>query len=226
MSEPFLAYFLQLASGVGMTVVLMLATLITGGFLAGLMTLVLVSDHVVLKKCVSGFIFFIRGTPLLVQIFLIYFGLGQFDWLRDSPVWFVLREPLWCAVIALACNTSAYTTVLWKGAIDAVPAGEVLACKALGMSRRLRYTRLIFPRAMRMVLPAYSNEVIIILKSTSLVSTITLLDLMGVTNQLIAQTYQTLPFLTLAAGIYLTFNVIIISVFKKIERSANRYLLV
>jgi len=224
MLEHFLSHLIEIVNGIGMTLLLTLAALILGGFLACLMTLCLISPVIYLKAPVASFIFFIRGTPLLVQIFLIYFGLGQFDWLRESPLWFILREPFGCAVIALALNTSAYTAVLFKGAIDSVPQGEILACKALGMSRTLMLKRVIFPRAMRIVLPAYSNEVVIILKSTSLVSTITLLDLMGVTNQIIAENYQTLPFLCLAAAIYLTLNVTIMGVFRHAEKKANSYL--
>ncbi len=224
MLDHFSSYFFQLSHGLGITLLLMLFALILGGLLASLLTLSLISKNNYLKTPAAAFVFFIRGTPLLVQLFLIYFGLGQFDWLRDSPMWLILRQPFWCAVIALALNNSAYTAVLLKGAIDAVPTGEVLACEALGMSRICRLRHIIFPRALRIVLPAYSNEVVIMLKSTSLASTITLLDLMGVTNQIVAENYQALPFLCLAAVIYLTLNVIFMRVFNLIKQRANCYL--
>ena len=217
------SYFLQLANGLAITLLLMFSALILGGFLALLMTLCVISKRVYLKLPVEIFVFFIRGTPLLVQIFLIYFGLGQFDWIRASPLWFVLQAPFACAVIAFALNTSAYTTALLKGAIASVPETEVVACEALGMSRALMLRRIIFPRAMRIALPAYSNEVIMILKGTSLASTITILDLMGVTNQIIAQTYQTLPFLCLAGVIYLIVNAIIIRIFGLLEKTYRRH---
>lgn len=217
-------YLSQLANGLATTLLLMLTALIIGGCLAFLMTLCVISKRVYLKVPVEIFVFFIRGTPLLVQIFLIYFGLGQFDWVRASPLWFVLQAPFACAVIAFALNTSAYTTVLLKGAIASVPETEVVACEALGMSRALMLRRIIFPRAMHMALPAYSNEVVMILKGTSLASTITLLDLMGVTNQIIAQTYQTLPFLCLVGLIYLSLNIMIIRAFRWVEKRANCYL--
>jgi His/Glu/Gln/Arg/opine family amino acid ABC transporter permease subunit len=224
MLDHFLSYFFQLSNGLVITLLLMFFALILGGFLAWLLTFCLISKNSYLKMPASAFVFFIRGTPLLVQFFLIYFGLSQFDWLRDSPLWFVLKQPFFCAVIALALNNSAYTAVLFKGAVDSVPPGEVLACEALGMSRIIMFRHIIFPRVMRIILPAYSNEVVIMLKSTSLASTITLLDLMGMTNQIISENYQALPFLCLAAAIYLVLNVIFMRIFHHIKQKANRYL--
>jgi|JI10StandDraft_1071094.scaffolds.fasta_scaffold70215_6 arginine transport system permease protein len=219
-----IAYLPPLGHGLIITLLLMLSALILGALLACLMTLALFSHHYYLRKPIAFFIFFIRGTPLFVQIFLIYFGLGQFDWIRSSVLWHILQSPFACAVIALAMNTSAYTAILLKGAIHSVPEGEVTACQALGMSQRLMMKYIILPRAIRIALPAYSNEVMMILKATSLASTITLLDVMGVTNQIIANTYQTIPFLCLAGIIYLTINAIIMFVFRRIEKKANRYL--
>ncbi|HVV69556.1 MAG TPA: ABC transporter permease [Gammaproteobacteria bacterium] len=210
--------------GLMVTIGLMACALALGLVLALLMTLAAISKYPLLRAPVNAFVFFMRGTPLLVQIFLIYYGSGQFDWLKASPLWILLREPFACAVIAFALNTSAYTTVLLKGAIASVPENEVAAAAALGMSRGLMLRRIIFPRAMRMALPAYSNEVIMMLKGTSLASTITLLDLMGVTNQIIAKTYATMEFLCIAGILYLCLNVIIVGLFKMLERRANVYL--
>src|SRR5262249_7460180 len=159
---------------------LMLCSLMLGLILALLMTLGLLSKRCYLVIPIKLYLFFLRGTPLLVQIFLIYYGSAQFDWLKASPLWNIFQNPFLCAVLALAFNTSAYTTVLLKGAIDSVPENEVIACTALGMSKLLMFRRIILPRAIRIALPAYSNEVIMILKGTSLASTITILDLMGV----------------------------------------------
>jgi His/Glu/Gln/Arg/opine family amino acid ABC transporter permease subunit len=220
----FLSYLPQLLNGLLTTLELMICALLLGACLAVGLTFAALSKRTILRAPVEAFIFFIRGTPLLVQIFLIYFGLGQFDWIRHSPLWILLREPFVCAVLAFAFNTAAYTTVLFKGAIQSVPEGEVVACQALGMSRLLMLRRIIFPRALRIALPTYSNEVVMILKGTSLASTITILDLMGATHKIIAQTYQTLPLLALAGVIYLLVNAIIISIFKAIEQRAQRYL--
>src|SRR5690348_13065943 len=130
----FISYLPQLAAGLFTTINLMLCALSLGIILAFIMTLGVLSRHAMIRAPIHAFVFFIRGTPLLVQIFLIYFGSGQFEWLQHTPLWIVLREPFACAVIALALNTCAYTIVILKGAIDSVPEGEVLASHALGMS--------------------------------------------------------------------------------------------
>src|SRR4029077_5552098 len=118
-----------------------------------------------------GYITFFRGTPLLVQIFLIYYGTGQFDWIRETPLWPLLRQAYWCAILAFSLNTAAYTAEILRGAIQAVPKGEVEAGLALGMSRWLVFRLISLPRAFRLALPAYGNEIILVIKSSSLAST-------------------------------------------------------
>jgi arginine transport system permease protein len=210
-------YFLSMLNGLGITLILMLASVFFGFLLALLFTAGQLTSRLWIKKPIEALSFFIRGTPLLVQLFLIYYGSGQFDFIRDSILWDVLRSPMACAIIALSLNTACYTSVLLLGAIQSVPKNEIDACAALGMSKWQAIRRIIFPIAFRIALPAYSNEVIIILKCTSLASTITLLDLMGVTQQLISQTYQTIQLYCLAGAIYLVLNVFILSVFHQIE---------
>lgn len=213
-----ITYLPQLASGLFVTLMLMCASVVAGLLLAILMTICSYSDSYPARKIVDVLVFFIRGTPLLVQIFLIYYGAGQFEWVRNSPFWVVLREPMACAIIALSLNSACYTTVLLQGAIASVPRNEIAACHAIGMPKWLGFRRIIFPRAFRLAIPAYSNEVIMILKGTSLASTITLLDLMGMTQQLIAETYATVEFYLIAAAIYLVLNAIITGIFKLLMR--------
>jgi arginine transport system permease protein len=222
--SPLLSYLPQLFAGLVTTLELMIISLLLGLSFAIFLTLGALSGRRYLKVPVELFGFFIRGTPLLVQIFLIYYGSGQFVWLRDSPLWYILQEPFACAIIAFTLNTSAYTLALLKGAIEAVPHNEVDACYALGMSKSLALRRIILPLAFRQMLPAYSNEVIMVLKGTSLASTITLLDLMGMTQQIIAKTYATIELFTIAGLLYLMLNAIIIACFKILERKANVYL--
>lgn len=213
-----MTYFSQFAHGCMITVTLMLAALGVGIVLSLLMTLAAVSSRAYLQAPVKILVFFIRGTPLLVQLFLIYYGLAQFDWLKESPLWLILREPFACAVIALGLNTAAYTTILLQGAIKSVPQNEVLAGEALGMSRALILRRIVLPQAFRLAIPAYSNEVIMVLKATSLASSITLLDIMGVANKLAAETYDNISFLAIAGCIYLLINSVLIGLFKFLER--------
>ena len=215
---PFQNYLTQLLSGTLTTIALLICALLLGFSLAILLTFASVSRHALLKWLINMYVFFIRGTPLLVQFFLIYFGSSQFVWLRQSIFWIIFQKPFFCAVLALAINTSAYTTVLLRGAIRSVPQGEIEACKALGMSWFLMMRNVIFPRAFRIALPAYSNEVVMILKGTSLASTITLLDLMGVTQRIIAENYAAIEFLLLAGFIYFILNALIISGFRWAEK--------
>jgi len=214
-----ISYLPRLLNGAWITIVLMVISIGIGLCLAISMTIASIYGNVILRRLVSAVVFFIRGTPLLVQIFLIYYGLGQFEWVRNSPLWFVLSEPMACAIIAFSISTACYTTVILQGAIRSVPRSEVDACDALGMSKWLAMRRVLFPRAFRIALPAYSNEVLIILKATSLASTITLLDVMGVTQQLISQTYDIVFWYSIAAIIYLALNSVIITVFRIVKTS-------
>lgn len=211
-------YIPDLLNGLLITLILMLASVSIGFFFALLLTLGSRVEYFLLKKSIDYFVFFICGTPLLVQIFLIYYGSGQFEWIRNSFLWIILREPMPCAIIALSINTACYTTVILNGAINSVPQNEIAACHALGMSKWLALRRVVLPRAFRIVMPAYSNEVIMVLKGTSLASTITLMDLMGVTQQLIAETYNIVPLYLIAGSLYLMVNVIILSLFKRLRK--------
>lgn len=213
-----LSFLPELLNGVYITLILMLASITLGLALAIAMTMGTVSDHMIIKKLINSFIFFIIGTPLLVQIFLIYYGSGQFAWIRNSFLWVIFRDPMACAIIAFSINTACYTAVLLKGAIGSVPKNEIDACNAMGMSKWLAMWRIIFPRAFRLAMPAYSNEVLMILKGTSLASTITILDLMGVTQQLISESYEYLTLYLMAGGIYLLLNVIITLIFKRLQK--------
>lgn len=212
----FLPYWSDLLSGLSITFILMLASVSIGLSLAITMTMASLSEVKLLRQLVSLVIYFIRGTPLLVQLFLIYYGVGQFAFIRDSIFWDILQSPMACAIIALSLNTACYTSVLLTGAVHSVPKSEVAACDALGMSKWLAFRRVVFPRAFRIALPAYSNEVIIVLKCTSLASTITLLDLMGVTQHLIGETYQTVQWYLIAGTIYLLMNGIIMIIFNRL----------
>lgn len=213
-----LQYFPDMLAGLWVTIGLMVISLIIGLLLAIIFTFCIESGRLYLKTPVDALVFFIRGTPLLVQIFIIYYGSGQWVWLHGTLMWQFLKQPWGCAVIALALNTAAYTAALLVGAIRAVPEGEVEACQVLGLSKSQMLRHVILPRAWRMALPAYSNEVIMVLKSTSLVSTITILDLMGVMRQMIARTYEVLPFFLMTGILYFILNMIIISLFRILER--------
>lgn len=165
-----------------------------------------------------------RGTPLMVQIFLIYYGLGQVKFIHDTPVlWWVVSEGSRCAVLALALNTAAYTSEILRGGLDSVPVGLVEAARACGMSRALRFRRIEFPLAIRQALPAYGNELILMVKGTSLASTITVLEITGYAKRLMSQTYAIFEVFAIAGVLYLALNLLLISGVRLIERRLMRH---
>ncbi len=212
-------YLFELLSGLLTTLELTACSLLLGGLLALLLTGLLESRWRPVRWAIEGYLLLLTGTPLLVQIFLIYYGPAQFDWIKASWLWELLRQPWFCAVLALGLNTAAYSTRLFKGALDAVPVGEVLACQALGMSPwqtlsiKLRH-------AMRRAIPGYSTEVILVLKGSSRASTITIMDVMGIAQRLNAQTYDTLGVFAVAGAIYLVMNGSLTLLFRLVEKRA------
>ena len=213
----------KLLQGAALTLELVALSLLVGAALALPLALMRVSERWWLRVPAYAYIFVFRGTPLLVQIFLVYYGLGQFEGVRASALWPILREPYWCAIIAFALNTGAYTAEILRGAIQAVPVGEVEAAKAFGMSRALSLRRIILPRALRIALPAYGNEVILMLKGSALASTITLLDLTGMARTIIARTYMPVEIFLAAGLIYLAITFVFVQLFRLLERRLSRH---
>jgi len=214
----------KLLDGALLTVELLVLSVSAGAVLALPLGLARVAESWWLRGPAWAYVFFFRGTPLLVQIFLVYYGLGQFEAVRQSALWPILREPYWCAVIALTLNTAGYVAEIWRGAIQAVPAGEVEAARAIGMNAAVAYRRVILPRALRIALPAYGNEIILLLKGSALASTITLRDLTGMARTIIARTYTPVEIFITAGVIYLLLTFLFTRAFRQLERRANRYL--
>jgi His/Glu/Gln/Arg/opine family amino acid ABC transporter permease subunit len=207
-----------LLEGTLVTLELVASALLIGFALALPLALMRVSRRWWLRSPAAAYIFCFRGTPLLVQIFLIYYGLGQFPAVQESPLWPLLREPHWCAITAFTLNTAAYTAEILRGGIQTVPAGEVEAAMALGMSRVLRFRRIVFPRAFRLALPAYGNEVILLLKASSLASTITILELTGTARTIIARTFAPIELFVAAGLIYLALTFVVSRALRVAER--------
>ncbi len=212
-------YLVTLLGGLVTTLELTLFSLLLGIVLAALMTWVLELRLPVATQLVQLWVLLFTGTPLLIQIFLIYYGPGQFEWLKASPLWPLLKQPWFCAVLALGLNTAAYSIRLFKGALDAIPAGEVEACRALGFNGRQTLWMKV-RHAARHLVPAYSNEVILVLKGSSLASTITIMDIMGLAQGLNAQTYDTLAVFGVAGGLYLAMNGLLTIGFRWCEKRA------
>lgn len=178
----------------------------------------------VIRAFPFAYIFFFRGTPLLVQIYLIYYGLGQFEFVRESFLWTpVLSQPFWCAIIAFTMNTTAYIAEIVRGAIQAIPAGELEAADAMGMSYATKMHRIILPRAFGIMVPAYSNEVIFMIKGSALASTITIMDLTLKTKDIISYTYLTLEMYFAAGMIYLVMTWVFMLIAKAFNRMINAH---
>ena len=217
-------YWPRYLSGAWLTIQLVVISAILGLLLAVPVALARLSKNPLIHGTATAYSLFFRGTPLLVQIFLIYFGLGQFDIVRQSFLWPFLREAYVCALITFTLNTAAYSGEIVRGGIRAVPRGEIEAARAAGMSTFATYRLVILPRAFSIILPAYSNEVIILLKGTSLASTITLLELMGQAQLAASATYQPIQVFAIAGVVYYALTLVITTIFRLLERRYNRYL--
>jgi octopine/nopaline transport system permease protein len=193
-----------------LTVLLWALSITIGGLLALGLTWMRVSGRPVLGRIARAYIFVFRGSPLLVQMFLIYYGLGQFAFVRGSILWPVLRDPFSCAVISLALCTAGYTAEIFRGGLLAVPAQQIEAARACGMSSFLLLRRIVAPIALRAALPAYSTELVLMMKSTSLASLVTVWEVTGIAQRIIHSTYRTFEVFFCAALIYLVLNFLIV----------------
>ncbi|MGE8144007.1 ABC transporter permease [Pseudomonas frederiksbergensis] len=208
---------LQLLQALPMTLLLFAASVITGTLLAMLVVWLRVCNVAALRHLARGYIFLFRGSPLLIQMFLMYYGLSQFQAVRQSLFWPVLREPVTCAVIALALCTAGYMAEIFRGGLLAVPPQQIEAARATGMSGWLLARRIIIPIALRSCLPAYSTEVILMMKATSLASLVTVYEVSGVAQRIISETYRTMEVFLCAALIYLLLNFLIVRTLALIE---------
>ena len=155
---------------------------------------------------------------MLVQIFIIYFGLAQIEYLRTSFLWVILKEPYWCAIIAFTLNTGAYTSEILRSAFQTIKPGIIEAGKSLGVTNKIIFYKIQIPIAIRQSLPAYGNEMILMMKGTSLASTVTLMDLTGVAKYIISTTFKPIEVFIVAGGIYLFMTFIIHNLIKYLEK--------
>ncbi len=223
--DPF---FLRLAeslfNGFWVTLFLLVTSGIAGNAAAVIVALARTSEKAWARVPTAGFILAIRGTPLIVQMFLIYYGLGQFRAVRASFLWPILREPMWCAFIALTLSTAAYSGEVFRGAIQQVASGQIEAGRSLGLSKWRIRRFIVLPLAFRQVIPVLANETVLLLKASAIVFTITVQDIMGAANILRAQTFRVYEPLLSAAVLYLLLTFLIRRLFAVIERRANRHL--
>lgn len=196
----------RISAGIPLTLQLAVTSLLVGLVLALLLAAMRLSGVLPLDWMARIYVFVFRGTPLLVQMFLIYYGLPQVPWLRYSALWPYLREPWWCALLALALNTAAYGSEIIRGGLLSVPQGQVEAARACGMSGAKLFRRIIAPVALRQALPGYSNEMILMVKATSLASIITLMEITGLAHKLISESFRAIEVFIVAGATYLAIN--------------------
>jgi octopine/nopaline transport system permease protein len=219
MDTPFIVETLRLLiSGIPLTLQLAFCSIAAGAVLAVLLALMRLSGNRILDYAARSYVFVFRGTPLLVQIFLIYYGLGQFPEIRQSFLWPFFREPYWCALLALTLNTAAYSSEIIRGGILSVPFGQIEAARACGMSRSLIFRRIIVPQGLIVALPAYGNEIILMTRSTALASVITLMEVTGIASKIISETFRAVEVFVCAGAIYLLLNFLISRAIAFLER--------
>ncbi len=216
--------FFLVLSGLDNTILLLLISLPVGFVLALLFALGRVSKIVLLSRTIASYIFVIRGTPLLVQIYLIYFGLGSVKFIRESFLWYALKEPFWCGVIALTVNTVAYGAEIFRGGIQSIEKSQVESGLSLGFGKFLLLRKIILPIAIRKVLPSYGNELILMVKATSLVSLTTYMEMTGIARKIMAKTFAPVEAFIAAGILYLFLNFLMVQFVKYLEWKYNPHL--
>ena len=201
-----------------LTIELTLLSLFFGIFVGAFFALLRTSKNRVFYYISYYYSYIFRGTPLLVQIFIIYFGLAQIEFIRESFLWIFLKEPYSCAILAFTLNTGAYTSEIFRSALETINKGILEAAKGLGINKTQTFLKIKLPIAIKQSLPAYGNEMVLMLKGTSLASTVTLLDLTGVAKHIISTTFRPVEVFILAGSIYLLMTFLIHNLIKILEK--------
>lgn len=218
--------FPELLEAIWLTIQLTFISSIAGLLLAVPLSILALSKRKWIHLPIDAYSYFFRGTPLLVQIYILYFGLGQFEAIRDIEwLWDnILSEPYACALVAFSLNTAAYSLEIFKGSIKNTPKGEIEAGIAFGMSKFTLFRRIIFPSGFRRALPAYGNEVIFMLHGTAQASAITLVDILGFAKQVHYQTFAVFTPFLIAAALYIAITFVLVFIFRKCEKRWLSYL--
>ena len=208
----------KLLSAAVITLKLLSLSLFFGIFIGLIFAILRLNKNPIINKFAYAYSYVFRGTPLLVQIFIIYYGLGQIEYFRSTFLWVVFKEPYWCAIIAFALNTGAYTSEILRSAFQTIKPGIIEAGKSLGISNKIIFYKIQIPVAIRQSLPAYGNEIILMMKGTSLASTVTLMDITGVAKHIVSTTYKPLEIFITAGCIYLFMTFLIHNLIKFLEK--------
>ena len=216
--ELIITSFPKLLSATVVTLKLLSASLFFGLFLGLFFAILRLNKNKLISGFAYGYSYVFRGTPLLVQIFIIYFGLGQIEYLRTTFLWVILKEPYWCAIIAFSLNTGAYTSEILRSAFQTIKEGYIEAAQSLGVSKKITFYKIQIPIAIKQSLPAYGNEIILMLNGTSLASVITIMDLMGEARKVNVLTFKPFEAFITAGIIYLFLTFIIHNIVKYLEK--------
>jgi arginine/ornithine transport system permease protein len=219
-----LANWTLFAEGIWITLQLTALALAVGFLIALPAGLARARDVPFAAPLIGAYVYLFRGTPLLVQTYLIYYGLGQFEWVRESWAWTFLREPWWCALIAFSLNSGAYATEIIRGAVETTPRGMLEAARALGLRPRQVDALVLIPSALRRALPQYGNEVVFMLHGSVVASVITLQDILGAGRTLNARYYLAYEGFLTAALLYMAITFLVVLVFRALERRYLRHL--
>jgi arginine/ornithine transport system permease protein len=211
--------------GLKNTLILVSISLIIGLIMAIPLAVLRTSASPVVQAPIRAFVYFFRGTPLLVQMFLVYYGFGQFEAMKESFLWPMFKEAYFCALFTFSLNTCAYTTEIIRGAIVATPHGEIEAARAAGMSTFLMLRRIVLPSAFRRALPAYSNEVIFMLHGSALASVITIIDITGAARIVNSRYYSPYEAFLTAAVFYMAITFTIVFLVRQLEKRWHRHLM-
>ncbi|QRM46623.1 ABC transporter permease subunit [Rhizobium sp. BG4] len=215
--DLFLPAFMAVKNGFLLTILITIASFALGQLLALPIALALTSDRKAIRAPLSTYTFLVRGSPLLVQLFIIYYGLGQIDAVRHSIFWPLLRNPVYCAILAIGLNSAAYAGELIAGAIRQLPAGQWEAGKALGLHHRILLIKVILPQAYRAILPALGNELILVMKGSTLASAVTVMEMTGAARVFVAKTYAPFETFLIAGTCYLLIGAVFGRIFRAIE---------
>jgi arginine/ornithine transport system permease protein len=214
----------QYAQGVRTTLQLLAIALASSFVLSIPLAIARVSSNPYLSQPVWLFTYVLRGTPLLVQLFIIYHGLAQFEWIRESFAWVLLRNAWFCAWLAFTLNSTAYTTEIFAGALKATPVGEIEAARSYGLGGFKLYSRILLPSALRRALPQYSNEVVGLMHATAIASTVTLVDITRVARDVYSNYLLITESFGVAAVIYFVLTFTLAGIFKLLENRFLRHL--
>jgi arginine/ornithine transport system permease protein len=214
----------QYAAGIKTTLVLLAISLASSFVIAIPLAVARVSPRPWVSKPVWLYTYVLRGTPLLVQLFIIYHGLAQFEAVRESAAWVLLRNAWFCAWLAFTLNSTAYTTEIFAGALRATSVGEIEAARSYGLSGFRLYSRILLPSALRRALPQYSNEVVGLMHATAIASTVTLVDITRVARDVYSNHLMVTESFGVAAVIYFILTFTLVGIFKLLERRFLRHL--